>query len=158
MYLLEKQTFYLLYGGIENAYKINVFISNQGNSFVKEISDSLLKVYETTRIKNKNPFIGAILSTFIPGLGKIYAGKKAEGFVAMISNFLYIGSAFELLIKLGPQNAYFITVSTIAGIFYIGNIEGSYFAVIRRKKETYAILHQKLFNVLFIPFRYYLFK
>ncbi len=76
----------------------------------------------------------------------------------MISNFLYIGSAFELLIKLGPQNAYFITVSTIAGIFYIGNIEGSYFAVIKRKKETYAILHQKLFNVLFIPFRYYLFK
>jgi len=83
--------------------------------------------YFHTRPRNfayKDPTKAAIFSAVIPGSGKIYAGRSIDG----VFSFILIAGTTYLAYN-GFQNdrnvkAWLFT--GITGIFYIGNIYGSY--------------------------------
>ncbi|MDX9941206.1 MAG: hypothetical protein RBS53_03205 [Bacteroidales bacterium] len=102
---------------------------------------------------NHSPFLAGALSTLVPGLGKIYAGKTAEG----IASFLYIGAmaltSYDFYRRLGPQNGFFILSAATTGIFYAGNIWGSAVAVNRHKNEYKHEMDQRILFDMHIPLR-----
>lgn len=90
---------------------------------------SFLDVWNSTPevpgYKARSPFLAAAMSAVIPGSGKIYAGDLRSG----ISTFLVVGAlggmAAESWIKLGGRDWRTIALSSVFGLFYIGNIYGS---------------------------------
>lgn len=103
--------------------------------------------------KKKSPFIAATLSAIIPGLGKIYAGKKKEGigaFIPIVSSGLI---ALEAYNKGGLKDARFLIFGTLFTTFYIGNIWGSSLSVKISESEFNAKNENKILFNLHIPLR-----
>lgn len=85
--------------------------------------------------RGKSPAVAALASTFVPGLGKIYAGRIGEG----VSSFLVVGSlagiTAENWVRKGAGDWRTILFGTLGAAFYIGNIYGSYVSVSIQKNE-----------------------
>ncbi len=123
------------------------------HAFVSEEKNMHRHYQRLANAPNRSPFVAGLLSTAIPGLGKIYAGKTAEGVVG----FLYIAAmgltAFDFYRGSGPQSALFISTASIAGIFYIGNIWGSVTTVNRQNREFNHEINQRILFDMHIPLR-----
>lgn len=103
--------------------------------------------------KKKSPFLAATLSAIIPGLGKIYAGKKKEGigaFIPIVSSGLL---ALEGYNKGGLKDARFLIFGTLFTTFYIGNIWGSSLSVKISESEFNTKNENKILFNLHIPLR-----
>ena len=79
--------------------------------------------------KQKSPWLAAGLSAVLPGLGKIYVGRKDEGIAALMTVGVLAGFTAEAWIKKGPTDWRTIVFGTLGSLFYIGNIYGSYMSV-----------------------------
>ena len=125
----------------------------QFNAFAQQ--EINLKGYANQLIDQprRSPAVAGVLSAFIPGLGKVYAGKTAEG----IAGFLYVGAlgltTYDFYRRLGPKNAFFILSSAVTGVFYIGNIWGSAVAARRQQIEFNHEMDQRILFDLHIPLR-----
>ncbi|MBW6478105.1 MAG: hypothetical protein K0B37_01650 [Bacteroidales bacterium] len=101
----------------------------------------------------RSPFVAGIMSAAIPGLGRIYAGKTAEG----ISSFLYVGAliatSWDLYNRLGGNSPFFIISASLSGVFYIGNIWGSAVSVKRVQREFNYEMDQRILLDMHIPLR-----
>lgn len=102
-------------------------------------ASEFLDVWTSTPVtdyKARSPFLAATMSAVIPGAGKIYAGDLRSG----VSTFLIVGAlggmVAESWSKYGIQDWRTITLSSIFGLFYIGNIYGSAISV-SVIKDTY---------------------
>lgn len=80
-------------------------------------------------VKQKNPALAAAMSAVIPGLGKVYSGRKDEGIAAFMTVGVLAGFTAECWIKKGPTDWRTILFGTLGSLFYIGNIYGSYMSV-----------------------------
>ena len=88
------------------------------------------RVYEERYLaKQKSPWLAAGLSAVVPGLGKIYVGRKDEGIAALMTVGVLAGFTAEAWIKKGPTDWRTILFGTLGSLFYIGNIYGSYMSV-----------------------------
>ncbi|MCF0174810.1 MAG: hypothetical protein HUJ95_05670 [Bacteroidales bacterium] len=95
-----------------------------------EYEKSLETIYDAKlKYKKKSPVGAAIMSAIIPGSGKMYAGDFLSG----LSSFLIVGTTAgftaESWIKRGGGDWRTIVLATLTGLFYIGNIYGSYVSV-----------------------------
>lgn len=103
--------------------------------------------------RNPSPALAGIMSAAVPGLGRIYAGKTAEG----IAGFLYVGAmaltTWDFYNRLGPRNGFFISSAAITGVFYIGNILGSATAARRTNNEFNYEMDQRILLDMHIPLR-----
>ena len=79
--------------------------------------------------KHKSPWLAAGLSAVVPGLGKIYVGRKDEGIAALMTVGVLAGFTAEAWIKKGPTDWRTIVFGTLGSLFYIGSIYGSYMSV-----------------------------
>ncbi len=79
--------------------------------------------------KQKSPALAAGLSAVVPGLGKIYSGRKDEGIAAFMTVGVLAGFTAECWIKKGPTDWRTIVFGTLGSLFYLGNIYGSYVSV-----------------------------
>ncbi|GIV29749.1 MAG: hypothetical protein KatS3mg028_0815 [Bacteroidia bacterium] len=118
-----------------------------------------LKTIKNNQIqfKKKSPFVAGILSTFVPGLGKLYAGRKGEAMSMFIANIVMAGFTFESYYRTknisSPQ---VITFGTLFTFFYSGNIIGSIHSARRQnlnkqkqiKNEILANMHLAASNVV----------
>lgn len=90
----------------------------------------LLKTYDDLiHKKKKYGAVAGLLSAVVPGSGKVYAGQYGQGLAGFVTVGLLAGSAAEIYFRSGPKNAQFAVMSTLFGMFYIGNIWGSVFSV-----------------------------
>jgi TM2 domain-containing membrane protein YozV len=91
--------------------------------------------------------VAALMSVFVPGLGKLYAGKTRAFFTTLILNAAYAAQTLESNRKLGTTSVLTIINASAFTTFYLSNIYGSFKAVQQRKKEfkkqflTDATLH-----------------
>jgi TM2 domain-containing membrane protein YozV len=126
-----------------------------GNFSITASEERKLNEYyhRISEMPTRSPFVAGIMSAAVPGLGRIYAGKTAEG----ISSFLYVGALFatswDLYNRLGGNNPFFIISATISGIFYVGNIWGSAVAVNRVQREFNYEMDQRILLDMHIPLR-----
>ncbi len=102
---------------------------------------------------DKSPWIGGLLSAAVPGLGRVYAGKTAEGIVG----FLYVAAlgltSYDFYRGSGARSPLFILSASVTGIFYVGNIAGSATAVRRANKEFNHEMDQRILFDMHIPLR-----
>jgi len=103
--------------------------------------------------RDKSMVKGVLLSSVIPGSGKIYAGKKGEGIADFIIVAATGATAYENYRKLGFKNAKTILFGSLFAVVYIGNIYGTVFTVKLANEEFNNELdHEILFN-MHIPLR-----
>ena len=120
--------------------------SQQEKSFI-EIRNDL------TARKKKSPVLAGIMSSIIPGSGKIYAGKVGVGIGTMLTTTILALQTREGYQKDGIESARFIIFGSLLSMFYISNIWGSVFTVKFANKEFDEAVNYKILVDMHIPLR-----
>lgn len=103
--------------------------------------------------KPKSPGIAALMSTVIPGSGKIYAGKTGEGIAAFLVVTALSLISYENYRKDGLTNFKTLFFGGVAGIYYIGNIVGSAATARVKNNEFNHEMDQRILFDIHIPLR-----
>lgn len=106
---------FILYNNMAKNLDNNVAYISKLNFFYEKL----------TQQKDKSPFLAGTLSALVPGLGKVYAGKKAEALGSFISIASLLVLTNEAYKNDGVKSIPFIGLAGITTIFYLGNIWGS---------------------------------
>lgn len=103
--------------------------------------------------RGKRAGIAALASTFIPGAGKVYAGRLGEGVAA----FMTVGSLGAITAenwkKHGVKDWRTILAGSLCATFYLGNICGSYMSVSIEKDKRTANENATIIYHLHLPLR-----
>ena len=94
----------------------------------------------------KSPVVAGVLSTLVPGLGKIYSGNKYQGYTAFAANILLAAQTAESFYKSGLKSSRFILTAGLFTVFYAGNIWGSAATVKKKRKENRLEIENDLYN------------
>ena len=97
-------------------------------------SDSLASVLnrltlEGTQLPYKSKVAAGVMSSLVPGSGKMYAHRIADGLYSMIIIGLVGWQAYDGFSKEGTRSARGWIYGTMGTVFYMGNIYGSVVAV-----------------------------
>lgn len=86
-----------------------------------------LKEYavEGEHLPHKNPILAGSLSTILPGTGKMYCKRYADGFYSLFIVGVTGWMAYDSLHRGGVDSAKGWFFGTLSGIFYLGNVYGS---------------------------------
>ena len=78
------------------------------------------------QLPTRSPFIAGVLSTIVPGAGRLYAGFRiGDAVTSLITVGLSGWQAYDGFRRDGLSSVKGWTFGTIGGIFYVGNIYGS---------------------------------
>jgi tetratricopeptide (TPR) repeat protein len=77
----------------------------------------------------KSKMTAGLLSTVIPGMGKIYAGRSNDGLYSFITIGLTAWQAYDGFHENGTHSVKGWIYGTVSSIFYLGNIYGSMVAI-----------------------------
>jgi TM2 domain-containing membrane protein YozV len=112
-----------------------------------------LLMLEHEKHKRKSPLLAGILSSLIPGAGKVYSGKTGQGIAGFISTVGFGLMAWENYRKLGPKNIKTIAFGAAFAGNYVANIHGSVkTAKLFENEYNEAFQNQVLFH-LHVPLR-----
>jgi TM2 domain-containing membrane protein YozV len=75
--------------------------------------------------ERKRPFVAGLLSAFLPGVGKMYAGEAADGLFSLTSIGLLGGLTYLGFSQDGIRSVRGWTYGSLGALFYLGNIYGS---------------------------------
>jgi hypothetical protein len=89
----------------------------------------------------------------VPGLGKIYSGKKKQGIAAFLPVMSLALLTYEAYRMDGVKSARFIGFGALFGVFYIGNIWGSTLSVKIKQNEFNREYDNKILFDMHIPLR-----
>ncbi len=84
---------------------------------------------EGTRLPYKSQALAGMMSSLVPGSGKMYAHRFKDGLYSMIVIGLTGWQAYDGFSKDGRRSARGWIYGTLSGVFYLGNIYGSVVAV-----------------------------
>lgn len=114
---------------------------------------SLVELSKISKKKRKSYFLAGLMSSVIPGSGKIYAGKAGEGTAA----FLAVGSMFALTVenylKDGFNDFKTLIFASVFTVFYIGNIYGSIVTIKVQNERFNEQIDTKILFDMHIPLR-----
>lgn len=124
--------------GAFQALRISSLIYQQKYSEAQGLSRNLLDpaiMGNLTQLLNdyrrKSPTLATALSTFIPGLGKAYAGQFGDALFSFLSVTLLSSFAVYSYTQEGPQSWRPWVYGITGGVFYSANLYGSYQAALR---------------------------
>ncbi len=104
------------------------------------------------RAHPKSPIKALLLSTLIPGAGKIYTGYRHDGFVAFASIATSAFQAYRGFHKAGIKSIYGWIYGGVGVGFYVGNIYGSWKSAKKYNSEQKIYYKKKVetlsFNML----------
>jgi len=103
--------------------------------------------------KPKSMVLAGVMSSFLPGSGKVYAGKLGGGITTFLVTSILGAITAENYLKAGPTNYKTIIFGSLFTIFYIGNIYGSVFSIKLYREEFYLTHEHKILFNLHIPLR-----
>jgi tetratricopeptide (TPR) repeat protein len=90
------------------------------------LQGQLLTFIETGQnLPRKNPFVSGVFSAVIPGAGKIYCGRPADGFHSLFTVGITGWQAYEGFKADGVHSVKGWIFGVVGGVFYLGNIYGS---------------------------------
>jgi hypothetical protein len=91
----------------------------------------------------KKGVIAGTLSMVVPGLGKLYTGRKKSFITTLLVNGLLAAQTTESIHKLGIEHPLSIFSLGVFSVFYFSNIYGSYYDVrtAQREQKTDFLLY-----------------
>jgi hypothetical protein len=104
----------------------------KGNDFPEAFNDVFLKFEKLNRRK---PFIAGALSAAVPGLGKLYAGRRNSFLASFLSQTIYGFASYESIKNFGPAHPFSLLSMGFFSVFYVSNIYGSANAVKQAKSD-----------------------
>jgi tetratricopeptide (TPR) repeat protein len=119
---LFKATVAIFEGDFKKAQEKVGTISHTNNTLAKGYADIVDRAING---KRKSPFLAGVLSTAIPGLGKVYTGDWKDAIVSLIFTGGMAFQAVRNFNKHGVNNYRPWIYTTIGTGFYLGNIVGS---------------------------------
>lgn len=78
-----------------------------------------------TRLPTRSPLLAGILSTIVPGTGRLYTGRLSDALASLLLVGITGWQAYDGFQRDGLSSVKGWTLGTIGGIFYVGNIYGS---------------------------------
>lgn len=114
-----------LYNSLNSREKTSLQLSNQLNRDIKKYN----------RLKHRSPAIAAILSTIVPGLGKLYGQRPRSAINTLVINGINAYQSVESIKMYGFKNGFSIFTLTSFSFFYLSNIYGSYHDLKSLKKQ-----------------------
>ncbi len=72
-----------------------------------------------------SPFLAGVLSTVVPGAGRLYTGRLGDALTSLVTVGLAGWQAYDGFQREGLSSVKGWTLGTLGGIFYVGNIYGS---------------------------------
>jgi TM2 domain-containing membrane protein YozV len=78
-----------------------------------------------TQLPSRSPFLAGILSTIIPGAGRIYTGRIGDALTTLLTVSLTGWQAYDGFRRDGLSSVKGWALGAFSGIFYVGNIYGS---------------------------------
>jgi len=100
------------------------------------------------QIKQRNPIFASVLSTIIPGSGKIYSNDKQNGFKVFTIIGLNGFQSFRAFSKVGKTSFYGWSFGMLAGGFYLGNILGAYESAERENHYQFDLFRKKIIQII----------
>jgi tetratricopeptide (TPR) repeat protein len=91
--------------------------------------DACALVREAETLPHRSPVLAAIMSTVVPGAGKVYAGRARDGAYALLTIGLTAWQAYDGFHKDGVRSTKGWIYGTLCAGFHLGNIYGSTIAV-----------------------------
>ena len=91
---------------------------------------------EGERLDHKYPFMAGLLSTIIPGSGKVYAGRWEDGLFSFVSIGFYAWQCFDGFHRDGKRSTKGWVYGIMGSVFYLGNIYGSVIAARLQNERT----------------------
>jgi hypothetical protein len=82
------------------------------------------KVAEAGSLSYKSPVSAVLLSTVIPGMGKIYCGRTTDGLYSLLLIGLSGWQAYDGFDKDGSKSTKGWIFASLGSVFYLGNIYG----------------------------------
>jgi len=126
--------------------KLNNLEKNKNFVTLKEIIDS------SKRIKKKNRVLSGVLSTIIPGAGKIYCNRTLDGIFSFVVIGLLAYQSYDGFKKDGIESVKGWIGASIGCALYIGNIYGSIVAVnvynFQQEKNFFKNVDKKIKYIL----------
>ncbi len=107
----------------------------------------------TREVKLVRPLTAGLLSTVIPGAGKIYAGKTGEGVAAFVTVAVLGLITWENYRKGGIEHPGTLLSGAGFALYYVGNIWGSVFAAKRRNDELNKHINENILLDMHIAVR-----
>ncbi len=153
LYSFELAGYYLLKRDFVSykKYQQNFSYNSYSLSDKEKTLDSIYYLLESR--KTKSSFFAATLSAIIPGAGKIYAGNLGEGISSFITVGSFAGLCAENWVKHGFSNWKTLLFGSLASVFYVGNIYGSYFSVKISENEFNNNQNLSILYNIHIPLR-----
>ena len=109
---------------------------NNKKSVVIEVPLALRESWNNfKKVSRKSPFVAAVLSTIVPGLGKVYIGNYRTGVLSFFTLSVFGVQAVESYQKKGIEHILTLTNSGFFAGYYFANIAGSYRETKQKKKE-----------------------
>ncbi|MYK16651.1 tetratricopeptide repeat protein [Candidatus Poribacteria bacterium] len=78
-----------------------------------------------TQLPSRSPFLAGVLSTIVPGAGRLYTGRIGDALNSLLTVGIAGWQAYDGFHRDGISSAKGWTLGTLGGIFYVGNIYGS---------------------------------
>ncbi len=129
--------------------KLNASIDYYDSISSKEIPDNLkLPFANYTRFQHKKPIVSAMLSTFFPGLGKLYNGRKYSFRFIVLTQSIFGLKLMESNYRLGWKHPYTFFTEGIFLLYYGASIVGSYEDCKQVKQEQKQIYIQHVQNYI----------
>jgi tetratricopeptide (TPR) repeat protein len=76
-------------------------------------------------LPTRSPFLAGVLSTIVPGAGRLYTGRLGDALTSLFTVTLTGWQAYDGFRRDGLSSVKGWTLGTLSGIFYVGNIYGS---------------------------------
>ena len=76
-------------------------------------------------LPTRSPFLAGVLSTIVPGAGRLYTGRISDALTSLLTVTLTGWQAYDGFHRDGISSVKGWTLGTISGILYVGNIYGS---------------------------------
>jgi hypothetical protein len=129
--------------------RLNYFLSTDSvTSTDKTFYTSIYNDYN--QIRFKKPWLSAIMSTVVPGSGKLYTGEWQDGLFSMLLIGVLSWQSARLLIKSDGKSVLGYTSAAIGGGLYFSNIFGSFRSAKnvnqRKLNKLYDKVDQHLLN------------
>lgn len=110
-------------------FEANKIFNGLQESDVTEVRESatLYRNYalQGAQLPNRSPFLAGILSTIVPGLGRLYTGRIGDALTSLFTVGLTGWQAYDGFRENGLSSAKGWGFGALSGIFYAGNVYGS---------------------------------
>lgn len=80
---------------------------------------------EGKQLPRRSPFLAGLMSSVVPGSGRLYAGRVNDALTSLITVGITSWQAYDGFRRDGLSSVKGWTLGSLSGIFYLGNIYGS---------------------------------